>query len=264
MLAHCPHCDSVFRVAPETLDRARGLARCGLCLQVFDARVGIHEEPGDAAVQARDTVVEEPAVTATAPAPVPERPAEDTEPGTDPALVPRFPIDALDDLMPLRRPSDRRAAGWLWGLGSVLLLATLAIQIAWFRGHEILARQPVLRDGLEQFCAWAACRMPILRDPESVRLVSRDVRAHPRLDQALLVNAIVVNEAGFAQPYPVIELGLYDTNGALLAARRFQPGEYLEEGEPPDNLMQPDVPVHLVLEVAEPSTPDVSFEFRFM
>ncbi|MGH8581978.1 MAG: zinc-ribbon and DUF3426 domain-containing protein [Gammaproteobacteria bacterium] len=264
MLAHCPHCDSVFRVAPETLDRARGLARCGLCLKVFDARVGLHEEREEAAVQVGDTVVEGPAVAAMAPAPAPERPAADAVPGTDPALGPRFPIDALDDLTPLRRPSDRRAAGWLWGLASLLLLGTLAAQLAWFRGQQILVRQPLLRDGLEQFCAWAPCSVPIPRDPEAVRLVSRDVRAHPRLDKALLVNAIVVNEAGFAQPYPVVQLGLYDTNGVLLAARRFRPDEYLEEGEPLDSLMQPGVPVHLVLELAGPSTPAVSFEFRFM
>ncbi len=261
MLAHCPHCDSIFRVAPETLDRARGLARCGLCFKAFDARVGLHEEREDAAVQVGVRVVEE---AAMAPTPALEPPAEDAVPETDPTLVPRFPIDALDDLRPLRRPSDRRAAGWLWGLGSLLLLAALAAQTAWFRGHEILLRQPVLRDGLEQFCAWAACSVPVPRDPGAVRLVSRDVRAHPRLDKALLVNAIVVNEAGFAQPYPVVELGLYDTHGVLLAARRFRPDEYLEAGEPLDILMQPGVPVHLVLELAGPSTPAVSFEFRFM
>ncbi len=37
MLARCPDCATVFRVAPADLRAARGLVRCGVCFGVFDA-----------------------------------------------------------------------------------------------------------------------------------------------------------------------------------------------------------------------------------
>jgi uncharacterized protein DUF3426 len=64
-----------------------------------------------------------------------------------------------------------------------------------------------------------------------------DLREHPRYRDALLVNAILVNQAAFAQPYPILELALCDTEGAVVAGRRFELREYLDRALDADGLM---------------------------
>ncbi|NCB30924.1 MAG: hypothetical protein EOM66_05890, partial [Clostridia bacterium] len=36
-VTRCPHCQTSFRVRDEHLSAARGMVRCGSCLQVFKA-----------------------------------------------------------------------------------------------------------------------------------------------------------------------------------------------------------------------------------
>jgi hypothetical protein len=97
-----------------------------------------------------------------------------------------------------------------------------------------------------------------------VRLLSRDVRQHPRFQSTLLVNATLVNDAAFSQSYPVIQLGLYDASGTMLAAKGFEPWEYLDDSVPMAAGMQPGLPVHIVLEIKAPEGEVVSYEFTFL
>lgn len=52
LITQCPHCRTSFRVSGEQLKVARGVVRCGACLQVFDAAqqlLGQAETPGSGA-----------------------------------------------------------------------------------------------------------------------------------------------------------------------------------------------------------------------
>ncbi len=51
MLARCPDCATVFRVAPADLRAARGVVRCGVCYGVFDA-VEALEDPAQPILRA--------------------------------------------------------------------------------------------------------------------------------------------------------------------------------------------------------------------
>jgi hypothetical protein len=97
-----------------------------------------------------------------------------------------------------------------------------------------------------------------------LHVVSRDVRDHPQFKDALLVNATIVNDAGFAQPYPVVELTLFDQSGVALGVRRFEPREYLDVSVDIDAGMQPQQSIYIVLEIAGTSSEAVSFEFKFL
>ena len=87
---------------------------------------------------------------------------------------------------------------------------------------------------------------------------------HPQYDDTLLVNATISNRSGRVQPYPRIQLALFDTNGRVIASRKFKPEEYLDNSINIEDGMPVEQPVHFVLELTGPTRTAVSFEFRFL
>ena len=102
------------------------------------------------------------------------------------------------------------------------------------------------------------------RAASKIHLVSRDVRAHPEYEGALLVTAALVNRAGYAQAYPRVVFTLYNVNGQSIASRTFAPEEYLETYSGPRDTMPAEQPVQIVLELLAPEEAGVSFEFKFL
>lgn len=243
MLARCPECRTLFRLSATELKAAHGKVRCGICHGVFDALEALVDAKSEAPTRAApgDATVDR----------------TDGAQAADSTLAQALDLTAIEGLVPKHRPSA-------WGVAAVILLMLWLGQIAWFQGARLLALFPVARPPLEWACAHWHCRLPRYRDPSLIRLVSRDVRVHPRAADALLINALFTNHAGFPQPYPVLQLGLYDTDGQVLAARRFVPKEYLEKHVDPALEMPPGIPVHIVLEVQGPRKNPVSFEFKFL
>ena len=45
-VTQCPHCQTSFRVSHAQLSVARGVVRCGSCLQVFNAAKQLLEQAG--------------------------------------------------------------------------------------------------------------------------------------------------------------------------------------------------------------------------
>jgi predicted Zn finger-like uncharacterized protein len=279
MLARCPDCATVFRVAPADLRAARGLVRCGVCFGVFDA-VEALEDPAQpilpaAVVEPRPGIdlseeVDRNPTEALSPEPVPATRSAavlgragalaDPDTATGAVTTPELTADAM--LLASERPRPRARAGWV--ALTVLMTLCLFAQLAWFRGAELLRAYPGLQEPLAKGCAFAGCQLPGPRDPAAVRVMERDLREHPRYRDALLVNAILVNQAAFAQPYPLLELALYDMEGAVVAGRRFEPREYLDRALDADGLMPAGQPLHVVLELVGPKRPPASFELRFL
>ncbi|MGH8472270.1 MAG: zinc-ribbon and DUF3426 domain-containing protein [Gammaproteobacteria bacterium] len=250
MRARCPECRTLFRLSASDLKAAHGKVRCGICHGVFDA------------LEALVDVQSEPPTRDSARMPLLSGAHGDATAGRiDVAQSADSALAQALDLTAIEGPKHRAS---LWGAGAVLLLMLLLGQIAWFQGARLLALFPAARPPLEWACAHWHCQLPRYRDPGLIRLVSRDVRVHPRAADALLINALFTNHAEFPQPYPVLQLGLYDTDGQVLAARRFVPKEYLEKHVDPALEMPPGIPVHIVLEVQGPRKNPVSFEFKFL
>jgi predicted Zn finger-like uncharacterized protein len=68
-VTQCPHCQTSFRVSHTQLSVARGVVRCGACLQVFNAARQLLEQ------NSRDNPPAAPAPVAAEPRPEPARPA---------------------------------------------------------------------------------------------------------------------------------------------------------------------------------------------
>ena len=89
------------------------------------------------------------------------------------------------------------------------------------------------------------------------------MRSHPELADALVVDAVIVNGADFAQPFPELELRFTTIDGDLVAGRRFKPEEYLSGELAGVTLMVPKTPVRLALEITDPGADAVNYFLSF-
>jgi len=158
--------------------------------------------------------------------------------------------------------------GWLppffWATTALFALLILVSQLAWFNRDRLLLDYPELKPYAKQICEKLACKLIRQRDVRAIKLINRDVRLHPDYQNTLLVNVAMQNELSVRQPYPRIQLTLFDTSGSLLAYREFVPNDYLDDSIEIDAGMPMDSPVYFVLEVSGPTAGAVGFEFRFL
>jgi len=173
-------------------------------------------------------------------------------------------VDIPDTLLE-SKPSPRNFyVNLLWNFSALLLLIGLAAQLSWFNRDEILKKYPELLPEVKQLCEYFNCELLRQRNVHAIKLLNRDVRQHPIYSDTLLVNATMMNRSDVIQPFPRIQLTLFNTNGGMVAFKEFNPGEYLDDSIMINEGMFPDQPVHFALEVTGPTGGAVSFEFRFL
>ncbi|OGT32248.1 MAG: hypothetical protein A2W28_01510 [Gammaproteobacteria bacterium RBG_16_51_14] len=188
---------------------------------------------------------------------------ENDEAGTDAEPVRDTP-DGLAELLSDHLPRRSLAGRMLWGLATLLVAMLVVVQAAWYHRDELMYRYPVLVPWVQQLCERLDCETIRRRDVSAITLLNRDVRFHPRFADALLVNATMTNLSQGVQPFPRIQLTLFDTGGNVIAYREFNPADYLDDSIGIEEGMAPDFPIHFVLEITGPSHGAVSFEFRFL
>ncbi|MDZ7661009.1 DUF3426 domain-containing protein [Thiohalophilus sp.] len=180
--------------------------------------------------------------------------------GTDDEAVPLRLRDSLAIQPPKRR-------SWLATLGGslliLLLLVALVGQLILFRPLDVYRLLPQSKPYIEQLCQQLPCQFNARRDPTQIRLINRDVRAHPEQTDTLLITAALVNQADYQQAYPDLRVTLFNLSGNRVARRRFTPSDYLGSGYTPFMLMEPGTPLHIKLEVVDPGSDAVNFEFDF-
>ncbi len=262
-----PDDDESLRIAVEALEE-------------HDADLAIREfeEELEALKRVQEVVEERPVVPEEERAEtmrvVPPVPTEDSlrrEPDADEILLSDLPhvgvdrddVEALRSYLRESAERDRAGSPW-WGVASALLLIVLLGQAAWYQRERIFGYLPGLHARWQAWCEGKSCALPQRRDIGLLHVVSRDVRDHPQFKDALLVNATIVNDADFTQPYPVVELTLFDQAGVALGVRRFEPREFLDVSVDIDAGMRPRQSIYVVLEIAGTSSEAVSFEFKFL
>jgi len=156
----------------------------------------------------------------------------------------------------------------LWGIGSLLLIGTLAIEYVWFNRDQ-LNQIPQLQAWTEKLCQHIECKDITMRNPTKIELVSRNVYSHPNEKNALMVNITMKNLADFAQPYPIMQIRFSDVRGDDVAARRFRPDEYLpaeilQQTSQQAQLFEPDTNMTFTLEIQDPGKQAMTYEFDFL
>ncbi len=175
-----------------------------------------------------------------------------------------IPFQLRNDIENLQATSPRRLHPLLSVLFIIILLVLSLAQIAYFRAHDLVGLIPASRPLLESFCEKVNCHYSGPRDTKKIQLISRDVRLHPKEKKALLINAAMINNADFAQPYPKIHIRLSDISGNVIAERIFNSKTYLGKLSNPFLLMKPKTPVHINFEVVDPGKDAINFEFTFL
>lgn len=146
----------------------------------------------------------------------------------------------------------------LWPTLSTLALITLIIQIGWFK-FDYFSRVEPYRTGYVFMCPFLGCQVPTLVDTRQVSVFNLVVRAHPDAENALLVDAIILNKAPFEQPFTDLVLAFTDLDEKPVASRRFTPKEYLGGELAGKEFMPRNQPIHLTLELVDPGTQAVNY-----
>lgn len=188
----------------------------------------------------------------------PERRAQTSQTPPTPGGLPSFNLPAELDF---EVPPPRRRRWWL--LPATLAAAlVLTGQVLWFQ-FDLWSKDLRYRPIYELICPYVGCTLQQMRALASIQSRNLVVRSHPQTPGALIVDALLVNEAPYPQPFPLVELRFSSMAGALVAGRRFEPAEYLAGELAGSTMMVPNTPVHISLEIEDPGTEAVNYVMVF-
>jgi len=255
MQIECPHCHSVFRVPPADLELADGQVRCGHCLAIFDAnnpQNRVHPEISDELT---------------------EQLTENDDEFTEVTVAPEDYAEThlVADVIPpelraetrQKKKSGSLLRSFLLSIGILLSIAAGVLQYAYYNRTE-LVKIAELQPWLEKACTLAKCSLPQPRDTRLFLLSSKNIFTHPNEKNALMISATIINQATFAQAYPIIELRFADVRGQTIAARRFSASEYLAIPAEQITRIASGASVSFNLEIIDPGDDMVSYEFKFL
>ena len=147
---------------------------------------------------------------------------------------------------------------WLLVAGLALLLMAQSI----VSERDQLAADAAWRPWLVRACAHLGCSLPIWHDPSAMHILTRDVRPHPSVSDALMISTSFRNEAQWPQHWPNLLLTLADLDGQTIASREFKPSDYLGLGAS-ERTIEAGQTASITLEVRDPGKQAVAFEFDF-
>ncbi len=300
-VTRCPNCRSTFNISRRQLESSGGLARCGACLRVFPAADNLIESTGDTdsaesvfigrapeeyfnpdsfVNQSRNNGEQESAVARGDPNPagaMQASPAADAKsPDEEPLELPEFkeqfeilPEDGREAIKQANPALELQSGtNFNWGafVGqttlALMLLTALAAQYLW-RHLPVYSQVDWLRPGYARICARAGCELPVYSRVSQIRNDNTALRTHPDYPNAYLLAAQFHNAAPFPQPFPVLVLRFSSLDARTVAMREFAPAEYLHPDLLALELMPPNSPVQVELEVINPGPRAVSYEISF-
>ncbi|NIB39133.1 DUF3426 domain-containing protein [Pseudomaricurvus alkylphenolicus] len=146
----------------------------------------------------------------------------------------------------------------LWGGLSLVAGLLLVAQLAWLKFDDLSRQQPY-RDWYAAACSLLDCKLPSVARPDLVKAYNLVIRSHPEVQNALVIDCILLNSARFEQPFPDFLLKFSDIKGELVANRRFSPNEYLGGEMAGASVMPSGSPIHISLEIVDPGSDAVNY-----
>jgi predicted Zn finger-like uncharacterized protein len=207
LTTRCRHCGRLFPVYAIQLKANRARVPCPQCGKHFDAVAGLIDEHVPAVDETNRR----------------HHPAHRTTATPLSATA----LGLAQEVPPLRRRAGGRA--WFGALTAVLLTLGLAAQVAWW-GRGDWLRHPRVHRVVTDLCQTLGCEVPLPRLPGTIEILQSALIADPIRPETLRLRLAMVSRAEVPQRAPVLQLELYDPAGAMLAARRFDPAEYLAGG----------------------------------
>ncbi|QBQ96652.1 zinc-ribbon and DUF3426 domain-containing protein [Paraburkholderia pallida] len=129
----------------------------------------------------------------------------------------------------------QRRTGWriVGALIALVLLATLAAQIAWWLRETIMVSWPASQPLYQQACAQLGCHVRAPRDIDGLQVQPSDLR---QVDDPhhLELKVPLHNRFDVALAYPAMELTLLDRQNNIVVRRVLWPQDYAPPGTPID------------------------------
>ncbi len=157
--------------------------------------------------------------------------------------------------------ASRWGSRLLWAGLSLLAIIGLLAQIAWLQ-FDRLGSSQTYRPYYEIACNTLGCTLPAQTDKSRIKTYNLVVRNHPEASSALLVDAMILNNAPFAQAYPNLRLVFTSADNKPVASREFTPAEYLRGELAGSTSMPSKQPIHLSLELADPGPDAVNYRME--
>lgn len=273
LITRCPKCAISFRALPAHLKVANGLVRCGSCLHVFDAEA--HRVEKETATP--------PLATKTAKKPKPQIKSDpldnilisddmnldrfllkDNTPQEDEQEPEPEKLQFQDSTATLELESKIQQANkrqWPWLILTILSLVALAAQYVFFHPQQVLSH-PQLNTLAHVVAQQVGIKLPARIDLSAIHSTSLEVYTSSINPQHLRLDAVIVNQANFSQPFPHVMLSFEDLQGQTIAERRFKPIEYLANSPQQTGMMAPNTPVAIHLNLIDPGKQAVSYYLR--
>lgn len=163
---------------------------------------------------------------------------------------------------PVEIATQKTTSRWIsrsWMTSIVLALAVLLAQYVFFN-FDRFARDESIRPLLNSICNFAGCSVPELTNIRLIQSSNLVIRSHPKIANALIVDAIITNRAHFTQDFPIIELQFTDLDENIIASRRFFPEEYVRGELIGNNVIPSKQPIYISLEIVDPGLEAVSYQ----
>ena len=270
MITHCPSCQTHFRVHAEQLAARAGQVRCGKCSRVFDALEYLVEElaPAREPTAAQESTDMRPADAEPAPESMPAEAVPAGAAAPEPAIAesadfgaealeiaPGMPEMTLPEFAPLA-PADvdpgiasdpvafdfgpiaashpvKGTRRWPWVLGSLIMLAVLLLQAAYYYRSSIIVLFPQAKPYAASLCANLGCDLPLPRRIELMSIEASDLQADTTNPNIMVLSATLKNRAIFDQQFPLLELTLTDAQDQPVVRRVLTPQDYIGKSANP-------------------------------
>ena len=183
---------------------------------------------------------------------------------SSPELDNEVPARLRDAVASLDQPALSVKKRLFYSTSLIFLIILGLFQLVLFKSTALANTVPVLQPFLVSLCQNLPCRYTGNHNRKQIKIVSRDVRLHPKIKGALLISATIANQADFTQPYPTILLKFTDLTGTTVAQRYFQPAEYLGLLNKPFALMPSKKSIQLNIEILDPGSDAINFQFYFL
>ena len=161
--------------------------------------------------------------------------------------------NGVDELMGERK---NPFVSFVWLLVTIGFVFLLGLQVKHFF-VEKYAQHETYRSYLAAFCKVAGCELPSRQDPFKFTLTHTKIDLHPTQPGAIRVTVKLVNEAGFSQPYPYLQLTLTDKVGRVVGRRTITPALYL--GKSTENMLGKGELASILFDLARPHEKAVGF-----
>jgi len=248
----CSHCQSRFRLTEKQLNQAYGKVRCGECGGVFNAMQGLKNYEGELPPNYQQLLEDDSTIDKTQPITGFELEAESSD-------------QSELSLHEAMYGSERRSVFSLgplgWFVGILLLTAVGIAQTIYYQRYQLI-EDPRYQQQVINLCQVLPCAETAFASTEQLKLLERNVFTHPVASDALMVTGSFTNQAPFAQKLPDMLISLFDVRGKLIANRLFEPPEYLLDDKN-NGVIKPEAIIQFRLEIVDPGTDALTYEFEF-